>query len=142
MAFEISIHGSSNNRTEWTARLLAVTELARLGYDVSVAGDDPLEVRNPQNGSSIPVKVRGLSVDRPWIHIEEPAFFILVRIGNDRSEDQFCILSQAEKDAELANARTGRPATDTTEGFGFKVGLRYKDRWDTIVSALGRVQLQ
>jgi hypothetical protein len=36
MSLEVCINASTKNRTEWTARLLAVTELARLGYDVSV----------------------------------------------------------------------------------------------------------
>ena len=83
-----------------------------------------------------------MSGNHPWIGLQDAAYFFLVRVFDEGTEDIFCILSPDEKDHELNQAKIGRRATDITEGFGFEVGLRYRGRWDTITAALGEVRLQ
>jgi len=128
-------------RTQWAAQFLAASELVRKGYAVSFTmgnhtPDADLMVGLPALGDQFWVDVKGLSSNNAWL-IKPKAplrnlFYILVRVGKDRTEDRFFVLSQKSTnkllDTERA-ARAARGSTDRTEGFNFTSPAAFEDNW-------------
>jgi hypothetical protein len=119
--------------TQWWAQFLAASELVRLGYVVSftMGNNTPtadLMVGVPGSGLQFWVDVKGLSSNNAWLITPKPShlnlFYVLVRVGENRTDDRFFILSQPEMNQLLDRARAERAATDTTEGFRFSYPIR------------------
>lgn len=127
-------------RTQWTAQFLAASELVRNGYVVSftMGNHTPtadLMVGTPNTKSLFWVDVKGLSSNSGWLIKKKPTlanlFYVLVRVGENRANDAFFILSHHEINSLIDKSLRLRP-NDPTEGFAWKDAAAFKDQWKVL----------
>jgi hypothetical protein len=130
---------AKTQRTQWTAQFLAAAELVRSGYVVTFTmGNTPiadLTVGRPDGTSLFWVDVKGLGSNNAWLIRRRAAletiFYVLVRVGALRVDDQFFVLSHQQVNDLLDQQRRRDESRGVrpVDGFLWTAPAPFKDNW-------------
>ena len=135
--------GAKARNTQWAAQFLVASELVRNGYVVSftMGNNTPiadLMVGKPDGTSLFWVDVKGLAsknyflVKKKTTH--ESLFYVLVRVGKKRGDDDFFVLSQQQVNEliEKQREKDEEKGKVPLSGFGWAACMPFEDRWSVL----------
>jgi hypothetical protein len=130
--------GAKASRTQWAAQFLVAAELVRNGYVVSftMGNNMPiadLMVGKPDGTSLFWVDVKGLASKGPFLVKKKPTherlFYVLVRVGEKRPDDDFFVLSQEQINHLIDESKRLHPGP---EGFRWVACQPFHDEWNVL----------
>lgn len=129
------------NRTQWASQFLAAAELVRRNCVVSFTMGNTTPIADLmvglRDGRQFWVDVKGLSFNTAWPlspkRTMSELYYILVRVGEDRRQDRFFILTQSEANQLVARYIETHPTNSRKwSGFDWKDALAFENQWHVL----------
>jgi hypothetical protein len=132
---------TDRGRTQWAAQFLVAAELVRRHCVVSFTMGNTTPMADLmvglKDGRQFWVDVKGLSGNNAWPLSLKRAmndlYYILVRVGESRTQDRFFILKQSEGNDLVTQYQKAHPnSSHSFPGFNWGDALPFENRWDIL----------